>query len=56
MGAPPKNQRPGPYTYLHHADNRKYFSGLSRKIVGKHTCFAWQRKREKFGHVLAEKR
>ena len=24
-----KNQGPGPYNSLHHADNRKYFSGLS---------------------------
>ena len=24
-----KNQRPGPYNFLRHADNRKYFSGLS---------------------------
>ena len=24
-----KNQRPGPHNFLRHADNRKYFSGLS---------------------------
>ena len=24
-----KNRRPGPYNPLRHADNRKYFSGLS---------------------------
>ena len=29
---------------------------LYREIEGKRTCFTWQEKWEKFGHVLAEKK
>ena len=45
-----KNQRLGPYNFLRHADNRKYFSGLSVT----RTCFTWRGNWDKYGHVLAE--
>ena len=51
-----KNRGPGPYNSLRHADNRKYFSGLSRDIEGKRICFSWRGKWEKFGDILAEKK
>ena len=51
-----KNRGPGPCNSLRHADNRKYFSGLSlTRNRGKMcTCFTWRGKWEKFGDVLAE--
>ena len=53
-----KNRGPGPCNSLRHADNRKYFSGLSlTRNRGKMcTCFTWRGKWEKFGDVLAEKK
>ena len=52
-----KSRGPGLYNSLRHADNKKYFSGLSlREIKGKRTCFTWQGKWKKFGDVLAEKK
>ena len=51
-----KNRGPGPYNSLCHADNRKYFSGLSREIERNRTCFSWRGKWEKFGDILAEKK
>ena len=48
-----KNWVCGPYNFLCHADNRRYFLGLS--FVKGH-MFSLVRKVEKFGHVLAEKR
>ena len=51
-----KNWGPGPYNSLRHADNRKYFSGLSltrnrreahmfnfAREVGKFGCFCWEK-------------
>ena len=51
-----KNREPGPYNYLRHTDNRKYFSGLYHEIERKRTFFTWQEKWEKYGGVLAEKK
>ena len=52
-----KNWGPGPYNSLRHADNRRYFSGLSltrnRREVH---MFYLAREVGKFGHVLAEKK
>ena len=52
-----KNWGPGPYNSLRHADNRRYFSGLSltRNRREAH-MFYLVRKVGKFGHVLAEKK
>ena len=51
-----KNLGPGPYNSQRHANNRKYFSGVSHEMEGKHTCFTWRGKPEKFGDVLALKK
>ena len=52
-----KNRGPGPCNSLRHANNRKYFSGLSltrnRREVH---MFYLAREVGKFGHVLAEKK
>ena len=52
-----KNGGPGPFNPLCHADNRRYFSGLSltrnRREVH---MFYLAREVGKFGHVLAEKK
>ena len=52
-----KNWGPGPYNSLLHADNRRYFLGLSvtqnRREVH---MFYLAREVGKFGHVLAEKK
>ena len=52
-----KNRRPGPYNSLCHADNRRYFLGLSitqnRREV--HMLYL-AREVGKFGHVLAEQK
>ena len=52
-----KNWGPGPYNSLRHADNRRYFSGLSltRNRREAH-MFYLAREVGKFGHVLAEKK
>ena len=52
-----KNWVPGPYNYLRHADNTKYFTGLSltRNRREAH-MFYWREKREKFGDVFAERK
>ena len=52
-----KNRGPGLYNSLRHADNRKYFSGLSltRNRREAH-MFYLAREVGKFGHVLAEKK
>ena len=52
-----KNRGPGPFNSLRHADNKKYFSGLSLTLIeGKRTCFTWRGKWEKLGDVLAERK
>ena len=52
-----KNRGPGPYNSLRHADNRKYFLGLSlTRMEGKCTCFTWEGKWEKFGNAIAQKK
>ena len=52
-----KNWGPGPYNSLRHADNRRYFSGLSltRNRREAH-MFYLAREVGKFGHVPAEKK
>ena len=52
-----KNWGPGPYNSRLHADNIKYFSGLSlvRNQREAH-MFDLAREVGKFGHVLAEKK
>ena len=52
-----KNSGPGPHTSLRHADNRRYFSGLSltRNRREAH-LFYLAKEVGKFGHVLAEKK
>ena len=52
-----KNWGPGPYNSLRHADNRRYFSGLS--LTGNRReayMFYLAREVGKFGDVLAEKK
>ena len=56
VGSLPKNWWPGLHNSLHHADKRKYFSGLSNVKSKGSTHFTWWVKWEKFGHVLAEKK
>ena len=52
-----KNWGPGPYNSLRHADNRKYFSGLSLTRNPREVhMFNLAREVGKFGHVLAEKK
>ena len=50
-----KNWGPVQYNSLCHANNRKFFLGLSL-IEVKHTCFTWRGKWEKFGDVFADKK
>ena len=50
-----KNWGPGPYNALCHADNRRYFSGLTRNQREAH-MFYLAREVGKLGHVLAEKK
>ena len=52
-----KNWEPGPYNSLCHANNRRYFSGLSlmRNQREAH-MFSLAMEMGKFGHVLAEKK
>ena len=51
-----KNGGLGPYNSLSHADNRRYFSGLSlmQNRCEKHILLGEEK--EKFGHVFAEKK
>ena len=52
-----KNWEPGPYNSLCHADNTRYFSGLS--LMGNQRevhMFYLVREVGKFGHVLAGKK
>ena len=52
-----KNWGPGPYNSLHHADNRRYFLGLSLTQNQREAhMFYLAREVGKFGHVLAEKK
>ena len=52
-----KNWGPGPYNSLHHADNRRYFSGLPLTWnLMEVYIFYLARGLGKFGHVLAEKK
>ena len=52
-----KNWGHGPYNSLCHANNRKYFSGLSLMGNWREThMFYLAREVGKFGHVLAEKK
>ena len=52
-----KNWGPGPYDSLHHADNGRYFSGLSLTQNWREGhLFYLAREVAKFGHVLAEKK
>ena len=52
-----KNWGPGPYNSLCHADNRKYFLGLSLTPNRREAhMFYLAREVGKFGHVLAEKK
>ena len=52
-----KNWGPGPYNSLCHADNRRYFSGLSLTQNWREAhMFNLAREVGKFGHVLAEKK
>ena len=51
-----KNWEPGLYNLLRHADNRRYFSGLSLTPNRREAhMFYMAREAGKFGHVLAEK-
>ena len=51
-----KNWEPGPYHSLRHADNKRYFSGLSLTRIGKEAhMFYLVREVGKYGHVLTEK-
>ena len=51
------NWGPNPYNSLCHADNRRYFSGLSLMPNQREAhMFYLVRGVGKFGHVLAEKR
>ena len=48
---------PGPYNSLRHADNKRYFSGLSLTQNRREAHMSYlAREVEKFGHVLAEKK
>ena len=52
-----KNWGPGPYNSLRHADDRRYFSGLSLAQNRRKTHMLYlAREVGKFGHVLAEKK
>ena len=52
-----KNGGPGLYNSLYHADNRRYFSGLSlMQNQRKMHMFYLAREVGKFGHVLAKKK
>ena len=52
-----KNWGPGPYNSLRHADNRKYFSGLSLTRNRREALmFYLAREVGIFGHALAEKK
>ena len=52
-----KNWEPGPYNSLRHADNRRYFSGLSlTQNLREAHMFYLAREVGKFGDVLAEKK
>ena len=52
-----KNWGLGLYNFLHHADNRRYFLGLSlMRNQRKVHMFYLSREVGKFGHVLAEKK
>ena len=52
-----KNWGPGPHNSLHHADNRRYFFGLSliRNQREEHKFYS-VREVGKLGHVLAQKK
>ena len=53
----PKNWGPGPYNSLRHADNTRYFSGLSlTRNRRKAHMFYLAREVRKFEYVLAEKK
>ena len=52
-----RNLGPGPCNSLHHADNNRYFSGLSLTRNRREAdMFYLAREVGKFGHVLAEKK
>ena len=52
-----KNWGPGPYNSLRHAENRRYFLGLSLTRNRREAqMFHLVREVGKFGHVLAEKK
>ena len=52
-----KNWGPGPYNSLRHADNKRYFSGLSlTRNEGKRTCLTWRGKWENLSRFLLRKR
>ena len=52
-----KNGRPGPYNSVCHADNRRYFLGLSLMQNRREAhMFYLAREVGKFGHVIAEKK
>ena len=52
-----KNWGPGPYNSLRHAENRRYFLGLSLTRNRREAqMFYLAREVGKFGHVLAEKK
>ena len=52
-----KNWGPGPYNSVLHADNRRYFSGLSLTQSRREVhMFYLAREVGKFGHVPAEKK
>ena len=52
-----KNWGPGPYNSLHHAENRRYFWGLSLMQNWREAHMLYLvREVGKFGHVLAEKK
>ena len=52
-----KNWGPGPYNSLRHADNRRYFSGLSlMQNWSEAHMFYLMKEVGKFGHVFAAKK
>ena len=51
-----KNAGLGPYNFLSHVDNRRYFSGLSLTQNRREKHILLGEEVGKFGHVVAEKK